>query len=417
MSGDIAISARNLAKEYQLGRTLPTYRTLQGRALRRLLRRERDEQAEARNKLWALADVSFDVREGEVVGIVGRNGAGKSTLLKILSRITEPTSGSATIYGRVGSLLEVGTGFQPELTGRENVFLNGAILGMGKAEIRRKFDEVVAFSEIERFIDTPVKRYSSGMYVRLAFAVAAHLEPEVLLVDEVLAVGDSAFQKKCLGKMESVSREGRTILFVSHNMGAIAELCTRGILLSTGHLVADGDIGHVLEEYSKRLTQDVQVGADAELARDPALSCSIVGVSISNGGGVATDSFDLSDEVVISLTYEIDRPIGDLLLNITLARNLIDLMTTFDTDGEVDIEPKMPGIYVARHRIPAGFLKAGLYTVSVGAGTPTTSFQVFDNVLRFEVEELSQNTMLRGYRRDRPGHIVSPGRWATARLE
>jgi lipopolysaccharide transport system ATP-binding protein len=201
---------------------------------------------------WALKDVSFEINQGDVVGIIGRNGAGKSTLLKVLSRITEPTEGRVVISGRVASLLEVGTGFHPELTGRENVFLNGAILGMARAEIRKKFDEIVAFAEVERFLDTPVKRYSSGMYVRLAFAVAAHLEPEILIVDEVLAVGDAEFQKKCLGKMESVARGlGRTVLFVSHNMAAIQALCTKGLLLVNGGLVANGDIGTCVSRYQR----------------------------------------------------------------------------------------------------------------------------------------------------------------------
>lgn len=207
-------------------------------------------QGDTIEEFWALNDISFDVFSGEVVGIVGGNGAGKSTLLKILSRITEPTRGSVTLRGRVASLLEVGTGFHPELSGRENIFLNGAILGMSRAEIKRKFDEIVAFAEVEKFLDTPVKRYSSGMYVRLAFSVAAHLEPEILVVDEVLAVGDAQFQKKCLGKMQDVSqREGRTVLFVSHNMAAVKSLCTRAICLEKGHIVADGDTDAVLRRY------------------------------------------------------------------------------------------------------------------------------------------------------------------------
>lgn len=200
-------------------------------------------------EFWALKDISFKVKQGEVVGIIGRNGAGKSTLLKILSRITEPTKGRIRINGRVASLLEVGTGFHPELTGRENIFLNGAILGMGKAEIKRKFDEIVAFAEIEKFLDTPVKRYSSGMYVRLAFAVAAHLEPEILLVDEVLAVGDAAFQKKCLGKMGDVAKEGRTVLFVSHNMGAVRHLCSSVIHLDHGRVVGTGSVESIIDQY------------------------------------------------------------------------------------------------------------------------------------------------------------------------
>jgi len=203
----------------------------------------------AREEFWALQDVSFEVRQGERIGIIGRNGAGKSTLLKILSRITEPTTGRIELEGRVASLLEVGTGFHPELTGRENIFLNGAILGMGREEIRRKFDEIVAFAEVEKFLDTPVKRYSSGMYVRLAFAVAAHLEPEILVVDEVLAVGDAPFQQKCLGRMEAVGREGRTVLFVSHNLGAVTTLCNRGIVLAEGRVIVDADASTAVGAY------------------------------------------------------------------------------------------------------------------------------------------------------------------------
>ena len=220
---------------------------------RKLWRRFRWGTGFESEEFWALRDVSFTVQPGEVVCIIGRNGAGKSTLLKILSRITEPTSGSIKLRGRVASLLEVGTGFHPDLTGRENIFLNGAILGMRRAEIRAKFDEIVAFAEIERFLDTPVKRYSSGMYVRLAFAVAAHLEPEILIVDEVLAVGDAAFQNKCIGKMQSVSREeGRTVLFVSHNLKAVEHFCTRALLLNAGRLEGAGATAHIVAEYLRR---------------------------------------------------------------------------------------------------------------------------------------------------------------------
>jgi lipopolysaccharide transport system ATP-binding protein len=230
------------------------------RTLRHGLQRQRTDT------LWALRDVTFQVQRGEVLGVIGRNGAGKSTLLKILARITEPTSGTAEIHGRVGSLLEVGTGFHPELTGRENIFLNGAILGMRRAEIRTKFDEIVAFAELDRFIDTPVKRYSSGMYMRLAFAVAAHLEPEILLVDEVLAVGDVGFQKKCLGKMEGVARAGRTVLFVSHNMGAVGSLCSRIIYLKDGQVAASGPPDDVIPKYLE--SERTASGSDADVPDD-----------------------------------------------------------------------------------------------------------------------------------------------------
>ena len=252
---DIAIRAENLGKMYRIGARRAPYgrftETLM-RALAAPIRRLRDlgKPVPAEEFIWALQDVSFEIKRGEAVGIIGRNGAGKSTLLKILSRITEPTTGRVELHGRVGSLLEVGTGFHPELTGRENIYLNGAILGMKRAEIQSRFDEIVAFAEIEKFLDTPVKHYSSGMYVRLAFAVAAHLEPEILLVDEVLAVGDVAFQKKCLGKMENVAREGRTVLFVSHNMNAVEQLCGSALLLERGRIIAAShDVRTITSDY------------------------------------------------------------------------------------------------------------------------------------------------------------------------
>ena len=249
----IAIQSEGLSKRYRLGSSVP-YKTLR-ESLPNLFRgaanrvRSLGTGHSGSNTFWALRDVSFQVQHGEVIGVIGRNGAGKSTLLKILSRITWPTEGRAMIYGRVGSLLEVGTGFHPELTGRENIFLNGAIMGMRKAEIASKFDEIVAFAEVEKFIDTPVKHYSSGMYVRLAFAIAAHLEPEILIIDEVLAVGDLAFQQKCLGKMSEVSRQGRTILFVSHNMAVVERLCGRAIVLRDGQIEYEGETENAIHHY------------------------------------------------------------------------------------------------------------------------------------------------------------------------
>jgi lipopolysaccharide transport system ATP-binding protein len=261
---DTVIHVEGLTKTYHIGTKEASYRTFRDvvssafvspfRAVGKWIRNSNGNEALNHETIYALKDVSFDVKRGEVLGVIGRNGAGKSTLLKILSRITEPTDGYAEIRGRVGSLLEVGTGFHPELTGRENIYLNGAILGMKKSEIEQKFDEIVAFSELEKFLDTPVKYYSSGMYVRLAFGVAAHLEPEILLVDEVLAVGDISFQKKCLGKMKSVSQEGRTVVFVSHNMAAIESLCQRGIVISAGKIVVDGTQLEAIFSYLSDVT-------------------------------------------------------------------------------------------------------------------------------------------------------------------
>ena len=410
----LAMRAEGVAKRYRLGGP-PRYKSL-----RESLSGFSPTQLRKRRKNippmhWALRDVSFDVEQGEVVGIVGRNGAGKSTLLKILSRITEPTVGRAEMHGRVGSLLEVGTGFHPELTGRENVYLNGAILGMKKAEIDRKFDEIVAFADVERFLDTPVKRYSSGMHVRLAFAVAAHLETEILVIDEVLAVGDGAFQKKCMGKMRDVGKAGRTVLFVSHNMGAVSELCGRGIVLNDGRIIADCRVGEALEAYA-RLMQGGGDGATVAFEPDETLPCSILEVGLTNRDGDPTTSFDLNDQIVVSMKYEIQRPLEELSFDIQVSRNMTDLFHSYDTDGEDEIAPKLPGVYRAEHILPAKFLKAGSYTITVGSGLPHTCFQVFSDLLPFEIAELSEATQSRGYRRDRAGHIISPGVWRTQKI-
>jgi len=263
---DVVIRAEGLGKKYLIGHQsnerYTALRDVLGRTARDFLRSARDMmqgrqlvEGEEVEEFWALKDVSFEIRRGDVVGVIGRNGAGKSTLLKVLSRITEPSAGRVEIRGRVASLLEVGTGFHPELSGRENIYLNGAILGMSRAEIKRKFDEIVAFAEVEQFLDTPVKRYSSGMYVRLAFAVAAHLEPEILIVDEVLAVGDAEFQKKCLGKMSEVAGHGRTVIFVSHNIGTVRQLCSTGILLNNGRVTNSSEITSVVEEYNRPIAR------------------------------------------------------------------------------------------------------------------------------------------------------------------
>ena len=311
MSSDaLAIRAEGLGKEYTIAHERPRGQTLvdtiagAAAAPLRRLRRLRGTDAEI-ERFWALRDVSFDIREGEVIGIIGRNGAGKSTLLKILSKITAPTTGRAVIRGRVGSLLEVGTGFHPELTGRENIFLNGAILGMKKAEIRRKLDAIIAFAEVERFIDTPVKRYSSGMYVRLAFSVAAHLEPEILLVDEVLAVGDAAFQKRCLGKMSEVAREGRTVVFVSHNLPTVLSLTERCIWIDRGRVAADADPQAVVHSYLHALeTTRVQSLADRS-DRTGNGDLRFTGVSLRDGRGEAITTAISGDDLVLALRYEI----------------------------------------------------------------------------------------------------------------
>ena len=294
-------------------------------------------QGDEIEEFWALKGVSFDVKEGEVLGIIGRNGAGKSTLLKILSRITEPTGGRVTLRGRVASLLEVGTGFHAELSGRENIYLNGAILGMTRADIRKKFDEIVAFSEVERFLDTPVKRYSSGMYVRLAFAVAAHLEPEILIVDEVLAVGDAAFQAKCMGKMSSVAQENRTVLFVSHNMGAVKTLTTRSILLESGVITANGPSETVVENY---LIRTLDARAKALKAKNlegfrrgrtfdnPPAKIVEINISQASEDPDSLPEVDLGSNFTIEICLDVERPILNGDLNVILMNSQGDRVTS-----------------------------------------------------------------------------------------
>jgi len=286
---ELAIRCENLSKQYRIG-SPERYRTLRDAISTTALapfRRSRHNSLNGHGHIWALQDVCCEIKRGEVTGIIGLNGAGKSTLLRILSRITAPTRGVAEIYGRVGSLLEVGTGFHPELTGRENIYLNGAILGMQKSEIDRKFDEIVAFAEVEKFLDTPVKRYSSGMYVRLAFGVAAHLETEVLLVDEVLAVGDAQFQKKCFDKMQEIGTQGRTILFVSHNMSAVRSICEQALIIEKGRVVAQGEIDETVDRYLSEINASQTVSEAVETN-----SFSVMSVEITSVGGPVIKTFD-----------------------------------------------------------------------------------------------------------------------------
>ena len=316
---DTVIRVENLGKKYIIGhQKQEKYTALrdvianQVKSLGNLIQNPKSKIQNSTEEFWALKDVSFEIKQGDRVGIIGRNGAGKSTLLKVLSRITEPTTGRISIKGRVASLLEVGTGFHPELTGRENIYLNGAILGMGKEEIKRKFDEIVAFAEVEKFLDTPVKRYSSGMYVRLAFAVAAHLEPEILIVDEVLAVGDAAFQKKCLGKMEDVAKEGRTVLFVSHNMAAIRALCKSGILLNKGGLLKNSFIEDVIKAYTVQLEESVK-----QIHQVFPLINKIYGLSL-NKCQVNVKNHDYKPKLVVTLEIQSYKSIKNIGIGLTL---------------------------------------------------------------------------------------------------
>ncbi|GIU82834.1 MAG: ATP-binding cassette domain-containing protein [Acidobacteria bacterium] len=320
-----------------------------------------------KQELWALRDVSFSVRDGETLGIIGNNGAGKSTLLKILSRITKPTSGRAEICGRVGSLLEIGTGFHSELSGRENIFLSGAILGMKRKEIEKKFDEIVAFAELERFIDVPVKHYSSGMYMRLAFSVAAHLEPEILIVDEVLAVGDMAFQKKCLNKMQDTNQSGRTVLFVSHDMLAITRICNRAILLSEGKIVKEGNATDVVSEYiassskisHEKIYDDLKSAPSSEYVR-------LRRVRIVNENRETCGSFDIRHPIGIEVTYEVLQDGHILLPNFQVYnQNRVHLFTIQDVSAEWRRKEKTKGEYVSTAWIPGNLMAEGSFLVNV----------------------------------------------------
>ncbi len=345
---------------------------------------------QTREDIWALKDINLEINQGEVIGIIGRNGAGKTTLLKIISRITEPTSGRIHIKGRVASLLEVGTGFHPELTGRENIFLNGAILGMYKEEIKRKFDEIVAFSEIEKFLDTPVKRYSSGMYVRLAFSVAAHLEPEILVVDEVLAVGDTAFQKKCLGKMGAVAQEGRTILFVSHNMNAIQNLCERGLVLQNGEVMYSGNTGETIDKYLRStISHDYGfVDLTTNPGRLPGMQSVIKSLIMrSNNSKEPQNSIKTGD----SITFEIHYDCGDMSLDygvIGICSSLGERIATVGTHLCPDFNKVMTGQGVLECTITDLPLAEGEYNIFIALGTriPIRNVDCIENALSFRVE-------------------------------
>ena len=365
-------------------------------------------------EFWALKDVSFEVNQGEVVGIIGRNGAGKSTLLKILSRITEPTTGRLGIRGRVASLLEVGTGFHPELTGRENVFLNGAILGMTREEIKRKFDEIVAFAEIEKFIDTPVKRYSSGMYVRLAFAVAAHLEPEILIVDEVLAVGDAQFQKKCLGKMGEVARGGRTVLFVSHNMSAVKRLCTSAMLLADGRLLDQGDTATVISSY---LEDGVGTDAIVELPEPLHMVKSALQISkveILNSKRETSSLLLFGEQIHVKLSLKVQQSLPQVKVGIGVYADGVRIGTTHT--APIDI-PASTNLHELTCSLP-GTLLPGFYTLHVGAYAAETGrgLDWVPDAISFRIEPVATSGIMDPDERDW-GLVVLNGNWDGSLLE
>lgn len=368
---EIAIRANHLGKRYRLGALYEQrYRTLR-ESLGSLLK---GGEKKSKETIWALRDVSFEVKQGQVLGVIGRNGAGKSTLLKLLSRVTEPTEGEAEIHGRVGSLLEVGTGFHPELTGRENIFLNGAILGMRRTEIERKFDEIVAFAEVEQFIDTPVKRYSSGMYLRLAFAVAAHLEPEILVVDEVLAVGDAEFQRKCLGKMGDVAREGRTVLFVSHNMSGILRLTEETLVIEKGRLALRAPTPQAVDYYlSRGFGREGERIWEADEVPASAMPFRPLAVRLRNPRGEVVNSIRSAEANQVEVEYCLDAPITGLRVGIYLMSMRGEtIFTSFDTDDprifeQMTVRPA--GHYFSRCTLPADLLNEGRFVIGINASS------------------------------------------------
>lgn len=390
---DIAIRIEGLSKKFRIGapdhyRTLRDTMTSALTAPFRFLLNGSSGRGEAET-IWALKDVSFDVKQGEVIGIIGRNGAGKSTLLRILSRITEPTEGFADIHGRVRSLLEVGTGFHPELSGRENIFLNGAILGMKKAEILRKFDEIVAFAEVEKFLDTAVKHYSSGMYVRLAFAVAAHLDPEILVIDEVLAVGDAEFQKKCLGKMETSARcEGRTVLFVSHNIAAVESLCSSAVLLSGGKLLTKGKTEDVVHEYVRSMRRGLLIPLEERKDRQGSGIVKFTSLSLTDAAGHNVATFRCGTDAMLVLAFinTSDRE-HKLRISLGIDNELGQRVLLLDSAllGK-DIEGVMPGAGVVRVLIPRLGLLPGRYHLTIFATVKTVIVDWVKNAGVFDVE-------------------------------
>lgn len=423
---DTVISVENLSKSYRLGAIGGgTLRADVSRWIAKMRGKEdpnskigevRSQKSEPTSDLrpptsdlfWALRDVSFTVRQGEILGIIGRNGAGKSTLLKILSRVTAPSSGLVKVKGRIASLLEVGTGFHPELTGRENIFLNGAILGMTKAEIKKKFDEIVDFSGVEQFLDTPVKRYSSGMYVRLAFAVAAHLEPEILIVDEVLAVGDAEFQKKCLGKMKDVAGHGRTVLFVSHNMTAVQSLCRRALMMAGGEVIADDLVGPVVVRY----LQTAQGSTEAKQWDDPKTApgndlIRIKGVRIVPSGGAANDLLTMQTPLRIETEFWALKVGAATHLTYHLLNDQGIVVLTSGCPSEV----RQPGVYKAVCTIPGALLNSGGYFLKllIVENENQVTYEN-DGIASFNVVDAAERSG--AYMGREPGVVQPPLKWS-----
>lgn len=356
----------------------------------------------------ALQDISFDVQQGDLIGLIGKNGSGKSTLLKILSKITAPSTGVVKLRGRVASMLEVGTGFHPELTGKENVYLNGTIMGMTKKEVAHKFDEIVDFAGVARYIDTPIKRYSSGMSVRLAFSVAAHLDPEILLVDEVLAVGDTEFQKKSIGKMSEVGKAGRTIIFVSHNLGSIRKLCTRGLVLDNGKMIYSGEVEASIDQYLNSLpTSDAEGHNVVTFPRDDNKLFQFLEVGVKNEYGHARGTFVYDEQIFVQVRYIINEACRNFSTKIAIIRNGDVLFWSFDTDENDELlSMRSAGEYMAKVALP-GFLKSGTYTLSISFFELGIEKEEHNDVIRFVLSDSNVDTTTKSYHQEKPG-ILRP---------
>jgi lipopolysaccharide transport system ATP-binding protein len=421
---DIAIKVENLGKIYRIGEKQERYNTFRdtlNNIITAPFRRLQNigKPAKPDELIWALKDVSFEVKHGEVVGIIGRNGAGKSTLLKILSQITEPTEGQATVYGRIGSLLEVGTGFHPELTGRENIFLNGAILGMSKAEINRKFDEIVDFAEIEKFIDTQVKHYSSGMYTRLAFAVAANLDPDILLVDEVLAVGDAEFQKKCLGKMSDVAKGGRTVLFVSHNMAAIQTLCRRVIWINNGSIVQDGQSTEVVSNYLKASSTATTERVWNDIATAPGNDqVRIRRACVRPENGSASDQITIRTPFVMEFEYWNLKPNAYLNLSVHLynEQGIVVFATGPVREPVWHGHPFPVGLFRSMFHVPGDLLNDRIHRVGLlVVRDQENGIYFYDDILVFDVHDVAEKG--KAWYGKWPGAVRPNLEWSTELVE
>jgi lipopolysaccharide transport system ATP-binding protein len=400
-----AVVAEDLCKKYRI--SVGEASTTLGGRIRRFLR---GESGPIYEEIWALRDVNFTVNEGEVFGIIGRNGSGKSTLLKVLAGIARPTRGRAFVRGRVGALLEVGTGFHPDLSGRENVYFNGTLLGLGRKFIKSKLDEIVAFAELERFIDTQFKHYSSGMQSRLAFAVAANLHPEVLILDEVLSVGDIMFQEKSMKRMTELRKSGITILFVSHSLGSVAGICKHAMLLKEGRVMQVGEVNQVVEEYVPKVVTagEAHVEFEGGKSTQPARYMS---ATLENADGVRSDQFDMADEIYIRLRYQVRKQLSGLQLGVIIRTHQSDIVQTYDTDAHAFLGQHELGTFEKRVKIPSMFLKEGEYSVRLLLGIPTQNYDDYENVLKFSVNTGSIDATDKSYRRGRAGVVVFPGAW------